>query len=103
MSKKILFVLTQSFNPNAGGVQRTTFKLGKYFTEQGYEVAYFSFKVDGHIDSVYGELFHSREPGGIGNSMNMDYLEEVCARFHADFVINQMPYVYQLTERLGSI
>ncbi len=103
MNYKILFVLTPAFNPNAGGVQRTTFKLGKYFTEKGHKVAYFSFEVDGHINNKYGKLFSSREKGGVDNSQNMDYLEEVCAAFGADFVINQMPYDYPLTERLGEI
>ena len=103
MSKKILFVLTQSFNPNAGGVQQTTFKLGKYFTEQGYEVAYFSFKVDGHKESSYGKLYQSVRKGGVANIVNLDHLQDVCARFNPDFVINQMPYEYPLTERLGSI
>lgn len=103
MKNKLLFVLTPSFNPNAGGVQRTTFKLGSYFTQKGYDVSYFSFSVDGHIKCEHGELFHSREPGGVGNMVNLNYMEEVCSRFHADFVINQMPYEFPLTERLGGI
>ena len=34
---KIFFTLTVSFNPNEGGVQRSTFKMGKYFYEQGHK------------------------------------------------------------------
>ena len=39
---KIFFTLTVSFNPNEGGVQRSTFKMGKYFYEQGHKVFYYS-------------------------------------------------------------
>lgn len=103
MKNKILFVLTPSFNPNAGGVQRTTYKLGRYFTEQGYKIAYFSFAPDGHIECEYGELHHSLEKGKAGNNSNLDALEKVCEQFSPDFVINQMPYEYPITERLGNI
>lgn len=103
MSKRILFVLTPSFDPNAGGVQRTTYKLGRYFTDMGYDIAYFSFAHDGHVKSEYGELHHSLEKGRAGNNSNLDAMEKVCERFAPDFVVNQMPYEYPITERLGNI
>lgn len=103
MNYKILFVLTPSFDPNSGGVQRTTFKLGKYFTEKGHDVAYYSFATDGHIESRYGTLSHSRAPGGVEEKKNLELLEKVCADVNPDFVINQMPYEYPLTELLGQI
>ncbi|PKD43266.1 glycosyltransferase [Rhodohalobacter barkolensis] len=103
MKYRIVFVLTPAFDPNAGGVQRTTFKLGNYFTNQGHEVAYYSFSVGGHTECQYGELFHSRQPGGCSNRENLNYLEEVCVSFNPDFVINQMPYDYPITERLGKL
>ena len=97
---KILFTMTPSFDPNAGGVQRTTFKLGKYFTEQGLEVAYFSTSDIGHIEVSYGTLFHANETGGAENIKNINTLEQVLKKFKPDFVINQMPYVKPLREVL---
>lgn len=100
---KILFVLTPAFDPNAGGVQRTTFKLGKYFSQQGYHVAYYSFALDCHIHCEFGHLYYSKYSGGVNNKRNLDYLEQVCNSFRPDIVINQMPYDAPLTNRLGSI
>lgn len=103
MNFKILIALTPAFNPNAGGVQRATYKLGKYLAEQGHQISYFSLAVDGHIESKYGALFKGRESGGAENSENLDELEDICASVRPDFVINQMPYDYNLTEKLGTL
>jgi glycosyltransferase involved in cell wall biosynthesis len=86
---KILIVLTPSFNPSKGGVQRVTYNLGKYFTKSGHEVAYFSFCKDGHIQSVYGHLYH---PEKSGIDINIKYLKEVQKSFEPNIIINQMPY-----------
>jgi len=97
---KILFTISSSFNPNAGGVQRTTFKLGKYFTEQGLKVAYFSMANKGHVSVGHGILFHSNEIGGADNTNNLIKLKKVLNDFRPDFVINQMPYLKPLRETL---
>lgn len=97
---KILFTLTTSFNPNAGGVQRTTYKLGKYFTEQGIDVYYFSFSSKNHIKSDYGTLFFAYEEGLDNNTNNINYLKEIILMTVPDVVINQMPYEKKLRETL---
>lgn len=97
---KILFVMTRAFNPNAAGVQRTTFKSGKYFVEQGLEVAYLSTKVSGHTEVQFGELFHFREQEEFNNKQNIQYFEKVLFRWKPDVVINQMPYVKKLRSLL---
>lgn len=103
MSKqKILFTLTPAFNPNDGGVQRTTWKLGEYFTKRGYTVAYYSFGVDGHVQPEYGTLFHSVKPGKCTNSENIQDLEKVLNEFRPDIVINQMPYEEELRNLLSN-
>lgn len=97
---RILFVLTPSFNPNAGGVQRTTYKLGKQFTIDGHEVAYFSAS---HLDQVipeYGRLYYAKEAGGTKNSNNIEELGKSVKSFTPDVVINQMPPEYELRTSL---
>jgi|26BtaG_2_1085354.scaffolds.fasta_scaffold00002_235 glycosyltransferase involved in cell wall biosynthesis len=100
---KILFTLTQAFDPNAGGVQRTTFKLGQYFTEQGIEVSYFSTSNQGHVSSKYGTLYHTKEGGGQGNKENIAELERIVSKISPDVVINQMPYETNLTNILSQL
>lgn len=97
---RILFVMTPAFNPNAGGVQRTTFKLGKYFTEQGLEVAYFSTAHQRHVEVSYGRLFHGSAAGGVNNATNIDVLRDVLHDWRPDWVINQMPYEQALRDVL---
>lgn len=103
MTEKILFVLTPALNPNAGGVQQATYKLGKYLTEHGYNISYYSFAQEGHKKCEYGTLFHSLKPGGAEERQNLNYLEDVCAEVRPDVVINQMPYEYDLTDLLGKL
>lgn len=98
---RILFTLTPAFNPNDGGVQRTTYKLGKYFSEQGLQVAYYSFETTGHIPSEYGELFHSKQERGAENSKNIDDLEKLLLKWSPDVVVNQMPYEKKLRNCLN--
>ena len=64
---RVLFVMTRAFDPYAAGVQRTTFKLGKYFTEKGLEVAYFSTKNNGNKQPKFGQLFHVIKPNDLQN------------------------------------
>lgn len=97
---KVLFTMTPAFNPNDGGVQRTTFKLGKKFTELGYEVFYFSTSNQGHIPPKDGILYHGSETGGVNNSTNIQELVTLLKELKPDFVINQMPYEEQLREAL---
>lgn len=89
---KVLFTLTKSINPTDGGVQNTTFKLGKFFTENGLDVYYFSTKQQNHVSSKYGRLFHALEPGGAKNRNNIVQLKEKIHEIKPDIVINQMPY-----------
>jgi glycosyltransferase involved in cell wall biosynthesis len=97
---KILFALTPPFNPNTGGVQRTTFKLGKFFHEKGIDVYYYSFFKEGHTDEIYGTLFHSNETGISNNPNNIAHMQECLANIQPDIVINQMPYEKPLRRAL---
>lgn len=97
---KILFVLTPRFNPNTGGVQRTTFKLGKYFNEKGLDVYYYSFHQSGHTDEIYGTLHHSLQPGNCNNPENISHLKDCIKAIGPNIVINQMPYEKPLRKAL---
>lgn len=94
--RRILFTMTPAFNPYAGGVQRTTYKLGKYFSDNNFEVAYYSSANEGHTDVEYGELYHGTENGSVNNNANITKLTECLAHFKPDVVINQMPYEHPL-------
>ncbi|MEX0967254.1 MAG: glycosyltransferase [Bacteroidia bacterium] len=98
---RILFTLTPAFDPNAGGVQRTTYKLGKYFSEQGLSVAYYSLSDKGHVEVEYGVLFSAPENGRNKNPKNIRDLKEVLHKWQPDIVINQMPYEKELREVLS--
>ena len=89
---KILYTFTQAFDPNAAGVQRTTYRLGKYFTEQGLEVGYFSTRRKGHVDVEFGQMFAVPNLGGLKEIKNMVFLKQVIKKWKPDIVINQMPY-----------
>lgn len=99
---KILFTLTPPFNPYSGGVQRTTFKLGKYFTEKGMDVSYYSTANQNQVEPEYGELYHSPFPNGMINNKNFLDLQNRLEKIKPDFVINQMPYEKELRECLYS-
>jgi len=96
----ILFTMTPAFNPNDGGVQRTTYKLGHKFTELGHKVYYFSMSDQGNLNAEYGELFHASQSEGVDNKTNLNELKKVLHDTNPDFVINQMPYEQKLTKTL---
>lgn len=88
----VLIVLTQPFNPNDGGVQRTSFKMGSYFSANGFKVSYFSFASGGHIAPDFATLYHTEHKGESRNSLNIKKFKEVILECRPDIVINQMPY-----------
>jgi len=97
---KVLFTMTPAFNPNEGGVQRTTFKLGKYFTESDHSVSYISLKNKGNIPAEYGRLFHVDEENGLENLTNLDFFKKTLDLVKPHIVINQMPYESKLSSTL---
>jgi glycosyltransferase involved in cell wall biosynthesis len=91
-SLKILFTLSHAFSPTDGGVQRTTYKLGQYFTDHGFEVFYYSLASTGHYTPEKGTLFFPdvnvpRNSVSLGNDVY-----ELIKKLQPEIIINQMPY-----------
>ncbi|MDZ7755185.1 glycosyltransferase [Rhodohalobacter sp.] len=101
---KILFVIEAAFDPYGGGVQRTTFKLGKHFYEKGLDVSYLSLTQKGHMETVdYGTLYHVQSTGGAGSAENQQFIRQVLKNVSPDIVINQHPYTYHLRNILSEM
>lgn len=100
--KKILIVQTPPLNPCSGGVQRITYNLGNFFHQSDYEVHFYSFAKDGHIDVEKGYLHHPKNVSGVDNYENRKDLKVLLLDIQPDFVTNQMPYEKQLTRLLFS-
>lgn len=101
---KILFVIEAAFDPYGGGVQRTTFKLGKHFHENGLEVSYLSLSVSGHMEQVdYGTLYHVEKPGGDDSPENRKRIRSIVEKIRPDIVINQHPYNIHLRNLLSEM
>ena len=99
---RILFILTQGVDPHAGGVQMSTCKLGRHFSERGYDVGIFSFAQEGHSDCKFGQLWTGVEPGGQSSGANCRALGDALAEFKPQIVINQMPYEHEIGKLLKS-
>lgn len=97
---KILIALTPSFDPYAGGVQMSTYKMAKYFSAAGNSAAVFSFMTKGHIKQDFAELYHPESEGGQDKNQNLKILSSVIRKFNPDVVINQMPYEHSITTAL---
>jgi glycosyltransferase involved in cell wall biosynthesis len=74
-----------SLDPIAGGVQRTTWQLGHYFAQQGWEVLFISLALDGHKTPLAGSLHFPSE------DINGD--SRLLKRFLASTFQNQPPDV----------
>jgi glycosyltransferase involved in cell wall biosynthesis len=89
---KLLFVITQPFDPEGGGVQMTTFKLCSFFVSKGYKSQVFSFSQDGHGNYGNIPLTHANDKGSYHADINKKYFREILEIIQPDVVINQMPY-----------
>ncbi|MFU8820527.1 MAG: glycosyltransferase [Gammaproteobacteria bacterium] len=98
--QRVLFVLTQALDPNSGGVQMSTWKLGSYFSSKGADVAVFSFAPHGHKKQDFAYLCTGEAPGGERSRINLDCLARFIRVFRPTVVINQMPYEHQIGEVL---
>ena len=96
MNYKVLFVLTKSFDPNSGGVQRSTFKICSYLKSKGHENHVFSYQKEGHKNQDVAKLHHANNTGGFQNKLNNENLNTLIANIKPDIIINQMPYEIEI-------
>lgn len=100
--RRILFVLTPAFHPNAGGVQMSTYKLGEHFARLGHKVGVFSFEAEGHIEQEFAQMFSARESGNLSNKANLHEFRRTLQLFAPEVVINQMPYDHVIGDVLAA-
>lgn len=89
---KIIFLLSHAFNPNEGGVQRTTIKLGKYFSENGFSVFYYSLAPNSHTISSKEGLFYPGDSVSRNPDSLCKHLIFTLRSINPHIIINQMPY-----------
>lgn len=99
---RILLVLTPSFHPNAGGVQMSTWKIGRYLAEKGHDISIFSFATGGHLEQDFATLYSCSLQGGSACSENLKKLQGTLDEVLPSIVINQMPYEHSITRTLSS-
>jgi glycosyltransferase involved in cell wall biosynthesis len=103
MPYKVLIILTRPFDPNAGGVQRSTYKISSYLKEHGCDTNVFSFYTNGHKPQDVATLHTAKSLGAHANKDNFKRLEFVIKDIKPDIVINQMPYEIEIGKALASI
>lgn len=103
MKPRILIIITRPFDPNAGGVQRSTYKISSYFKNTGHETHIFSFQKTGHKQQEVAQLHTGIAASGIKNKANHQHLKDIIVKIQPDIVINQMPYERQIGITLDAI
>jgi len=100
MKYNILIVLKPAFDPNAGGVQRTTYKMSGYFKRKGHATNVFSFSNQHHAHQEVAELYHAQQPNAQFEKSNHLDLSRLIDEIQPDVVINQMPYEHSIGDTL---
>jgi glycosyltransferase involved in cell wall biosynthesis len=98
--KTILIILTPAFNPNAGGVQMSTWKMASCFAGRGYRMLVYSFEQEGHQHAEFATLSKAPDAGGTGSDANLSALARLVDDEAPDIVINQMPYEHRIGDVL---
>ena len=103
MSYKVLIILTPAFDPNAGGVQRSTYKISSYLKRNGYQTYVYSYEQDGHGKQDVAQLHCASLPGRFKTEANNRKLQNLIIKIKPDVVINQMPYDIEIGKALISV
>jgi len=100
MKYKILIVLVPPFDPNSGGVQRSTYKMSGYFKKQGHQTYVFSFAHRHHAKQEVAALHHAHKPNVNFENDNHKDLARLIDEIKPNVVINQMPYEHNIGDTL---
>ena len=103
MSYKILIILSNAFDPNAGGVQRSTYKISSYLKRNGHQTHVYSYEQEGHGKQDVAELHTASLPGRFRIEANNSKLQNLIIKIKPDVVINQMPYDIEIGKALISV
>ena len=79
----------------------STHKIGSYMAAQGHEVSIYSFATKGHVTPHHMTLHHDALSGGFQHAQNIAHMQECLQRSQPDVVINQMPYILEISEALA--
>lgn len=96
----ILIVLTMKFDPNSGGVQRSTYKMARHFYEKGCHVTILSLK-SGFENEKYefGEVLYLPD-NKMKTHHNNKYVETIIKNKGIDIIINQLGLRLNITRFL---
>ena len=103
MCYKILIVLTRAFDPNAAGVQRSTYKISSYFKNHGHQTHVYSYEEEGHAKQDVAKLHNACQSGRHKTKANNTKLQQLIIDIKPDVVINQMPYEREIGKAIASI
>jgi glycosyltransferase involved in cell wall biosynthesis len=103
MPYKIIIILTRAFDPNAAGVQRSTYKIASYFKRHGHQTHVYSYQVEGHAEQDVAKLHAASLPGRQRTKANNSKLQQLIIDIKPDVVINQMPYELEIGKALANI
>lgn len=103
MTYKVLIILSKAFDPNAGGVQRSTYKMSSYFKGDGHQTHVYSYEVDGHAKQDIATLHAAKQLGGHTTKENNLQLQQLIVAIKPDVVINQMPYELEIGKCLAEV
>jgi glycosyltransferase involved in cell wall biosynthesis len=105
---RILIVLTQTLDPQAGGVQRNSWVIGQFLRDSGFNVVIFTFSEAGNRLPEGIQVIQAPAPGGIRNEANLRELRLAVEGFRPSIVINQMGFdpilsetIWQLRKQIG--
>jgi glycosyltransferase involved in cell wall biosynthesis len=103
MPYKIIIILTRAFDPNAGGVQRSTYKMSSYFKRHGHQTHVYSYQKEGHAKQDVATLHAAKQSGGPRTNANNIQLQQLIEDIKPDVVINQMPYELEIGKCLAEV
>lgn len=103
MSYKVLIILTKPFDSNSGGVQRSTYKMCRYFKDNGHQTHVFSYSSTGHVSQDVATLHEANHLGRHTRKENNIQLQRLVFDLKPDVVINQMPYEHEIGKCLAEV
>ena len=101
MPLRVLFILSMDFDPEGGGVQRTTYKMSSYFSSRGIHCGVLA---PGFAkDSGYSSHMETFVMDSLAKKKLYESLLSAIDSFRPDIIINQVPHEIAVTRALSQI